>query len=153
MNPHNENAVCSCPTYFIPDRNILTEFCGMGGSAGLSGNFFSVQGGYIVFPSTITQTEVKVWFRGLNIDDDGLAIIDEKQERALSAYAAWQYAIAHYKSYAPEQRREWKSEWIAQKSWLKGSSVQADWQMNKATASAIARALFVAPSLVNNRNG
>lgn len=152
MNPHNENAVCSCPTYFVPDRNILTEFCGLGASCALSSNFFDVQGGYIVFPSTVTQTTVKVWFRGLNIDEDGLAIIDEKQERALSAYAAWQYAIAHFKSYAPEQRRVWQQEWVNQRNVLRGGSVQADFQMNKAQASAISRALLVNPAISSNRN-
>lgn len=152
MNPHNEGAVCSCPTYFVPSREILTEFCGLGASCGLSANFFDVQNGYIVFPSTVTQSTVKVWFRGYNLDEDGLALIDERQERALSAYAAWQYAIAHYKSYAPEQRATWRSEWVAQKNWLRGTDVQADFQMNKAKASSIARALLVNPVISANRN-
>ena len=153
MNPHNPDYSCSCPAWFVADRNILTEFCGTGQSAGLSANFFDIQNGYIVFPSTVTQPTVKVWFRGINIDSDGIAIIDERQERALSAYASWKYAIAHWRSYADGQRMEWKKEWIAQKNWLKGGAVQRDFQLHKVEAGAIARAILINPGLIANRNG
>lgn len=152
MNPHNANYVCSCPNWFTPTRSILTNFMGLGCSVGLSSNFFDVQNGYLIFPSTVTQDTVKVWYRGVNIDDDGIAVIDERQERALSSYASWKYAIIHYKSYAEGQRLEWKKDWIAQKQWLRGTSVQQDWQLHKAEASAIVRAVLMNPFVSANRN-
>lgn len=153
MNPHNPTYSCNCPTYFVPNRGILTNMCDMGCSAGLSANFFDVQGGYIIFPETVTATTVKVWYRGINIDEDGVAVIDEKQERALAMYAAWMYSVAHFKSYASEQRVTWKNAWIAQKSWLRGSAVQADARLHKGELAAIARAILINPMMVTNRNG
>lgn len=152
MNDRNPNYQCSCPVWYVADRNILTQFCDMGCSAGLAMNFFDVQNGYIVFNSSVNQPTVKVWFRGYNVDQDGIAVIDEKQERALSAYASWQFAIAYYKNYFPEQRREWKMEWIAQKAWLKGDANQRDAKLHKVTLSSIARAILINPSLTANRN-
>jgi len=153
MNPHNPNATCSCPNWFVADRNILTEFCGSGVSAGLSSNFFDVQNGYIVFPSSVTQPTVKVWYRGLNIDEDGIAILDESWERGLSAYAAWQYAIAHFKSYASEQRKLWQMEWTAQRERIRGLALQRDAILHKPEVSAIARAILMNPMVMTNRNG
>lgn len=153
MNPHNVNYACSCPNWFIPDRNILTEFCGMGGMAALSSNFFDVQNGYLVFPSTLTADTVKVWFRGINVDEDGLAIITERQERGLAAYASSRYAIANWKSYADGQRRFFNAEWIAQRSAIRGTAMQNDFRLHKAEAAAIARAILINPAMVENRNG
>lgn len=153
MNDKNPGYHCSCPTYYIADRNVLTDFCGFGASASMYGNFFDVQAGYIVFPSTIKQNTVKIWYRGYNVDDDGLAVLDEKQERALSAYAAYHFALAYFQYYYPEQRREWKQEWIAQKRWLKGDAVQRDAKLHKVSLSSIARAIILSPRLTANRNG
>ncbi len=152
LNPHNVNYQCSCPNWFVADRNILTEFAGLGGTCGLSSAFFDVQGGYLVFPSTVTTSEVKVWFRGVNIDKDGLAIIDERQERALSAYASSRYAIANWKSYSDGQRRFWNAEWVAQKQNLRGNAVQKDFRLHKPEAAAIARAIIINSAMVVNRN-
>ena len=152
MNDRNPGFQCSCPTYFIADRNVLTDFCGNGASACMMGNVFDVQGGYLTFPSTINQPVVKVWYRGYNVDNDGIAILDEKQERALSAYAAWQFAVAYYKNYFPEQRREWKQEWIAQKRWLRGDANQRDAKLHKTELSSIARAILLSPRITANRN-
>lgn len=153
MNPHNANYQCSCPNWFVADRNILTEFCSNGSSAAISSSFFDVQNGYLIFPSTITQSTVKVWYRGLNIDEEGLAVIDERQERALSAYASSRYAIANWKSYSDGQRRFWNAEWVAQKQNLRGNAVLEDFRLHKAQAAAIARAILINPLMVTNRNG
>lgn len=103
-----------CPVWYV-NRDVLTNFNGTGCS--YYANFFDINAGYIVLPSTTTATHIKVWYQSLNVDDDGLMIIDSQWERGLSAYAAFQYAVVYQESYSPEQRSSWSAEWKAQKGY------------------------------------
>jgi hypothetical protein len=148
------NSLCGCWDWWIPNRNVLTNFCGQGANAYYCGNIFDVQGGYIHFPSYVTATEIAIYYRGYNTDKNGLMIIDEKKERALSAYAAYEYATSgsNIKYYDKYQIAKWNSLWKAQKNWLRGSDVVDDHRLHKGEFSAIARAILVNPLIAFDRN-
>jgi hypothetical protein len=148
------NSFCGCGYWYVPDRNVLTNFCGQGANAQWCGNIFDINGGYIQFPTTLTATQVTIWYRAYNMDDGGLMIVNEKQERALSAYAAYEYAMSgqNIKSYTPYQISNWQKTWVAQKNWLRGSDVVDDHKLHKAEFSAIARAILLNPQIAMDRN-
>lgn len=145
---------CTCPQYFVANRNVLTEFCGMGASCGMMSNSYDIQGGYIVFPSNFSASQVQVWYRTYNMDDDGIMILDEYWQRGLSAYAAYMYAMAgqNIKNYMPQQLSMWQQEWTAQVNKIRGKSAQRDHRQHKASFAAIARAILLNPASVLNNN-
>lgn len=147
---------CGCFTYYVANRSILTAFCGTDSntSCGLYSAYFDIQNGYIHFPSSNTATTVRVYYRGWNVDSDGLMLIDERKERGLSAYAAYEYACSgsNAKYYTSKQIDKWESTWIQQKSWIKGTDQVEDAKLHKDTLSAIANAILINPLLVLNRN-
>jgi hypothetical protein len=108
----------------------------------------------IKFPTTLTATQVKVWYRGYNTDGDGIMILDELQQRGLSAYAAYQFATSgtHITKYTPYVVNGWQKEWTAQKAYFTGKTQQNDWKNNKAKFAAIARAILINPAQVYNNN-
>lgn len=146
---------CLCTNLFVASREMVTNFCDRGQNAVMwnYANMFEVQNGLLYLPTTTTATEVKIWYRGTNVDEDGIMILDEDQERGLSAYAAYQYALDNKERYDKFQIQEWKKEWIAQKDWLKGSAVKQDHTMHKWNVTAISNAIFLDPWLSADRYG
>lgn len=153
-SPNGVNNGCTCGTYFIADRGVLTEFCGMGYNGTWYGNTFDTQGGNLVLPDTITVDEIQIWYRGLNVDEDGLMILDDFQERGLSAYAAYQFANSgsNYKAYDGTQRRMWLAEANAQINKIRGKAAQEDHRAHINKFAAIARAFLINPAQSLNAN-
>jgi len=143
---------CGCRRIFVANRQLLTNFCDTGVNACWWGNTFEVQNGMLLLPTSTTATTIKVWYKGANVDDDGIMVLDEDSERALSAYAAFQFAVDNFKKYDRYQIESWKREWVAQKNWLKGSAVKKDHQLHLPAVAAIANAIFLDPWLTADRN-
>lgn len=143
---------CGCPMWYVANRNVLTNWNGYGQSVAYACDYFAVQGNYIQFPTSIVATEVTVYYRGFNTDCDGIMVLDERSERALSAYAAYQYSMTYPQNYAREVRAEWAKEWKAQKAWLRGTFALEDHKLYKTEAAAIARAILINPYLSVDRN-
>lgn len=150
QNP--SSIVCSCSNYYSIDRNVLTEFCGMGYDCGSGLNVFDIQNGYLVFSSSFSATSVKIWFRGYNMDENGLMVLDEYWQRGLSAYAAYQYAMSGQNFKLYPQAQMWQREWTAQLNKIRGKSAQRDHRQHKGLFSAIARAILINPTSVLNLN-
>ena len=148
----DRNMMCSCSQYYVSDRSVLVQMGELGCDGSLWNNRFTVQAGYLHFPSTVTSTEVRVWHRGYNMDGDGLMILDELQERGLSAYAAYEYALSNPQRFTPFQITEWKKTWVAQKGYLKGQAQQQDYRLNKDRMASIARAIVINPLNITNLN-
>lgn len=150
----NRNMACNCADIWFFDKNVLTEFNGNGLTACYGGNFFAVQNGRLKFPTSITATRVKVWYMGYNMDSDGIMILDERQQRGFSAYAAWQFASSgtHYNKYNPNQIRGWEREWVNQRGRLVGLAAQDDFINNKGKFASIASALLINPMQTLNKN-
>ena len=148
----DRNMECGCSQFYVSDRSVLTQMSNTGCSAQGWNNIFTVQSGYLVLPSTVTATQVKVWYRGINMDSDGIMILDELQERGLSSYAAYEYALSYPNKYSPYQISEWKKTWVAQKAYLKGSAQQQDFRLNKDRMAILAKAIVSDPTTISNLN-
>lgn len=142
--PPNENqvVVCSCRGlygYYYQNDIILHR-----GSCGWYGNYFTINAGHINFPSTITATQITVYFRGFNEDENGFMIFNEEQQRGLSAYMAWQYSTDKLNTgvYAPAQNIAWREEWKAQKNWLNGKEAIRKFKLHKEDLVLIANAVL-----------
>lgn len=153
-NPWPPQTTCGCVQYYIRNRNVLTEFCSQNVSCAGWDYGFDTQNGFLIFPSTITATSVKVWYRGRNIGEDGLMVIDPMSERGLAAYASWKYASAgqNIKNYQPYQVNGWKQEWIAQKNSRIATDFKKDAKANAWLFAAICRAILVNPANSYDQN-
>lgn len=136
----NQVVVCSCRGLygFYQQNDIILQH----GSWGWYGNYFKINGNYLTFPSTITQTEITIYYKGFNVDKDGLMIIDIEAVRALSAYAAYQYADSTPEAYTPFQINRWNNEWINQMNMLNGRSEIKKYKLDKPQISLIANAVL-----------
>jgi len=150
QNP--SSITCTCPDFYVANRNVLTEFCGMGASCGSFDNGYDIQGGYILFPSNFSASQVQIWYRTYNMDENGIMVLDEYWQRGLSAYAAYQYAMSGQNFKLYPQAQQWQQEWTAQVNKIRGKSAQRDHRQHKASFSAIARAILVNPASVLNNN-
>ena len=132
--------ICTCRGFYgyYSQNNIILQH----GSWGWYGNYFAINGNFLTFPSTITATEVTIYYRGFNTDDNGFMILDEELERGLSAYAAYQFATDYPESYTPEQRQRWLAEWTAQKSFVNGKKAIRDFKLQKDNVSLLANAVL-----------
>lgn len=145
---------CGCYGYYVANRSLLTEFCGMGQSACSTAGLYEIQNGYIRLSTAITSDEITIYYRGWNQDEDGIMLIDEFQERGLSAYAAYQYANSgqNYKSYQPQQVALWQREANAQINKIRGRSAKMDHKAHLPSFAAIVQAIITNPSRILNTN-
>lgn len=141
-----------CGNIYFYNPGVLTNFLGLGGyGCGYSGNF-AINGNHIVFSTGIVAESVKVYYRSLNVDADGIMQIKPMQERGLAAYAAWKYASSgqNWRMYSPNQINDWKKLWAAQKAEQRGLDRLENHKLNKDHFFAIAQSImwYGAPKLV-----
>lgn len=141
----------TCPVWYV-NKDVLTNFNGQGASCGVYSNFFDIDGGFIVFPTTTTATHVKIWFEGWSTDDDGLMLIDEYWERGISSYAAMQFATDMIDAYKPEQRARWEAEWKAQKGHNKGRDNIKRFNLDKHSICQLMNSIISNTSIVGVYN-
>lgn len=132
--------ICSCRGLYgvYTQNNIILQH----GTYGWYGNYFSINGNYLVFPSTITATQVTIYYRGFNQDDDGMMILDEELSRGLSAYAAGQFATDFQESYTPEQRARWLQEWKDQMGKVNSKKSIREFKLQKDDISLLCNAIL-----------
>lgn len=111
---------------------------------GWYGHYFGIQNNHINFPSTITATEITVYYRGFNENDDGFMVFNEEQQRGLSAYMAYQYSLDKLNTgvYNPAQNQMWLAEWKSQKNWLNGKEAIRKFKLRKQELSMIVNAIM-----------
>lgn len=117
----DENGVCSEGVYI--NRPYLTS-CGCDITEGVIDyeGSFQIQDGYIYLASDITATEIKLVYRSLNVDDDGLIRMYEWQERAVTAYICWRFTQQNFELFPVNIRESYAKEWRKQKQYCKGFS-------------------------------
>lgn len=140
---------CGCYSYYVSDSSVLIQMCESGANCAFNENIFYKQGEYLILNAS-AEGQMKVWYKGKNVDADGIMIIDEDWVRGVSAYAAFQFASsgANFNKYNYRQIKDWKDEWTAQKPYQQGVSQKKYFQANKARFAAIANAILVNPSNV-----
>lgn len=104
-----------------------------------------IQGGHIVFdfPLIGDAQYCKIVYMGRNLDEYGLTVAHEMEERAIVSYIAYKFARAYPKQYTAMQIRDWKDEWQNQKRFLQGEAVQRDFQDNKDRIAALFNSFLV----------
>ena len=107
-----------------------------------SAGVFEVQNDKIVFHSEVTATEATVAYIGLNLDSDGLQMIPDDWERCLTAYGAWRYTQSYFEMYPANKSEEYRLEFVAQKKWIKGKSVQDHFRNTRRQVAEIYHALL-----------
>lgn len=152
LNVLNNNG-CSCPVWYV-NPNVMTNWSGSGGRRGNFGQYFDIDiaNQVIQFPSTITATQVKIWYKSANVDDNGLMVINEFWERGLSAYAAMQFGTDYPERYLPEQRARWSAEWVAQRNKIVSKEVKDRFRLDKGAIQNIMNAIVINKFVVGAYN-
>lgn len=107
------------------------------------GTYFSINGNFIHFPSTLTQDTIKIWYRGFNTDGNGLMILDEEQEECLACYAAYQFSVSYPESYTPKQMDTWLNGYKGQKAWLNGKAKIREFKLQKPYITKVVNAIMI----------
>lgn len=143
---HGIHTSCCCLSYYYYSRAAFVNFQTSACTYGWYGNFFGIQNNTFTFPSTVTATSIKTYYKGWNDNGTGIMVPTAEQERALSAYAAFQYALECPRgTYEPYQIQQWNAEWKAQKSELNGKRVVRDANMRKPEINAIMNSIIYHP--------
>lgn len=107
---------------------------------------FQIVGDKIVLNSATYATQVTIAYMGYYVDENGDPVINEQMEQALSSFACYRYALSFPEAYSPLQIGEWKKDWIAQATMVKGKAAARNFQNDKKEVMAITN------SLVSNKN-
>lgn len=92
------------------DCVILMEICGYCN--------YTACNNVISFPygdSPEDDTEITVRYKGFNVDDKGMIIIDDRWARMLIAYIGWKYTRKYPQKYPPFVMNDFKREFQTQK--------------------------------------
>lgn len=131
--------VCSCPTWYAYTPATMNNICTTGQTCGIYNNYFTIDGGYLNFPSTVTATGVRIYYYGLNTDDDGFMVLDDDQEIGLANYAANRFASKanNWYKYPDGFRSSTWQMWLAQFNMINGRKVIRDVELDKNAIRAI----------------
>lgn len=135
----------NCISLLYVDTKFLTQ-CGCDTTdTSPYGQSFQINGGYMHFSSSFAGTQVTLAYLGANVDDDGRLIIYENYERALSSYACYMFCLAHSEMYRADVIDRYYRTWMAQKSWIKATDNQENFNNNKAEISHTINAMTINP--------
>lgn len=124
---------------FLDDAGVNTSFSRLANYI----DTFQILHGYIHYNSDINATEVSIAWMGLNLDEYGRLIVYEDYERALRAYACWNFTQAYSKDFKEATTERYGRVWKAQKAFVKGQDVQNDFRQNKYEINKLFTALLV----------
>lgn len=108
-------------------------------------NNVQINNGFIHFNNHLTPDYGIMAYMGLNVDENGNALILERYERALTAYGSWRYKKKFFKQFNQYIIESDRAEWIAQASRIKGEDAATDFQNNKNDIQIAVSALLTSP--------
>ena len=148
------NATCNCAT--TPCTGLCSSFYYFKESAELQyaklsgfncgkANDFTYSGGYLCLPSNLEAKTIIIYYMGYHTDKDGFMFLDEDWERALSAYAAFQFTTTAQmiNKYNTEFRARMEREWLAQFNRLAGQKFMREFNQNKNNITALMTKSFL----------
>lgn len=106
-------------------------------------NTFQISKGYIHYNDNVNATEATLAYLGLNTDEFDNLIVYADYERALRAYACYNYALAFPEDFKENTTQRYLNTWKAQKMYIKGSDVQNDFKNRKYEMSKIFKAFLL----------
>jgi hypothetical protein len=104
---------------------------------------FQINGGYIYFSSLTEVQEAEIAYLGSNVDENDRMVFYEDYERALKAYACYQFTLAFIENYNQYVVEMYKREWVAQKNWVRGKDAVDEFNKTKFQMGKIFNALLV----------
>lgn len=104
---------------------------------------FQIRNGFIHYNSDINATEATLVWLGLNIDEFDRLVVYADYERALRAYACYNYALAFHEDFKESTTQRYENTWKAQKSYIKGNDVLNDFKNRKYEMSKIFKAFLL----------
>lgn len=117
--------------------------CGCDALNDITTNGYQIVNGCIHFEDEIDEgTEVVIAYWGLNVDRDGLFLIHEDHERALTNYACWMYCLQNHTVYPANLAATYMGVWKAQKKWVKSNDVRDHFRKNKREMASTMRAII-----------
>lgn len=134
--------------YYV-DRPFLTRLGVNVNDANLSWvdeGTYQIQGNYIVLSNIaagqdedgniIPVTKIRLACLCLNVDTNGMFYSYDRYERALTAYGCWKYTLQNFDRYNQYIIQEYKSEWTAQKAYIKSIEQQNQFNNTKRQMAA-----------------
>src|SRR6185295_1001563 len=84
-------------------------------------NLLQIEGGWGYFILEVPDgTEYEIAYEALNVDSDGMLVINEEVSIAVENYAAWKFAVSFPENYTPLQISEWKRDYNFQAGRCRG---------------------------------
>jgi uncharacterized protein YlzI (FlbEa/FlbD family) len=106
-------------------------------------NNIEIVGDYIVFSSDIEANNATISYRGYNLDEDCMMVMYDHQENAVLAYICWKFTMRHFLQYPRDIREAYKTEYVVQKSYIRGFEFTNQFEQQKAQIGAIYNALLL----------
>jgi hypothetical protein len=104
---------------------------------------FQINGGHVIFYGGVPDgTEVSIAYFGNNVDENGLQMIYERYERALTAFICYFYTLQNANEYNQYVIESYRQEWMAQKRLVRSMDVRESFNNTKYQLMEISNALI-----------
>jgi hypothetical protein len=134
-----------CPVLFgnLRDTKILTLPVGFNGGWGY--HVIPNDGGVLVFDcaNELPGERVRLFWEGRMLDEAGLSVMHELEERGVAAYCCWKFSQRFSNNYGRDVRNEWKRDWENQKRFLKSNAIYSSWVRNRNRIQALMSSYLV----------
>lgn len=88
--------------------------------------------------------KIRIWFIGMNVDDNGMMVVYSDMERGLVAYCVWMYMLdAPAGKYSQMQIEANHAIWVNQKKWYQSIQFQNNFRNTRRQVAAITNAFIV----------
>lgn len=106
-------------------------------------NTFQINKGHIHFNFDPQVDTITLAFLGLNVNEFGKTLIYQRYERALAAYACYQFAMAFKEEYTNYIVENYNRTWIEQRNKIIGSDYMNNFSQDRFEISALMNGLMV----------
>lgn len=103
---------------------------------------FQIINGFLVMnnPQVPENISIKIAYFGRNVDEDGLMVMTDRQERAIIAYICYKFSRAYFERFPYEIRTDFKNEWAAQRAYITGMDTYEGFREDIKAISSIIKA-------------
>jgi len=145
-DPIQNQLLNGCQMYLYADTAFLTQCgCDASGATDWSRGGFQINAGYIHLNSEVEVLEATLAYMGLNVDEDGKAIIEERYERGVSAYICYMFSLAWVEKTNQYVIEEYKNIWMAQRGKIIGRDAAQSFQVDKRSIQNMWGAFLISP--------
>ena len=140
------NSSLNCTPMLYVDMAFLSN-CGCDTNTPFIQNMqgvFQINNGYIIFYGGVPDgVTCSLSYFANNVDENGLQIVYERYERALTAYLCYRYMLQNLQEYNQYAMETFRQEWMAQKRMLRSQDARESFNNTKYQMMEVANALVV----------